>query len=99
MRFCSTRSVCQPTGQTFDETDLVRRLGSHISDVLEAMPEAKIFIDLRHGSIQGDDRPSSPVRWACGGLFAVGLEGPADDASVLEKNSDSARIRRQSRSG
>ena len=71
--------------QTFDETDLVRRLGSHISDVLEAMPEAKIFIDLRHGSIQGDDRPSSPVRWACGGLFAVGLEGPADDASVLEK--------------
>lgn len=71
--------------QTFDETDLVRRLGSHISDVLEAMPEAKIFIDLRHGSIQGDDRPNSPVRWACGGLFAVGLEGHADDASVLEK--------------
>ena len=71
--------------QTFDETGLVKWLGSHIPDVLEAMPEAKIFIDLRHGSIQGDDRPESHVRWACGGLFAVGYEGEADHASVLEK--------------
>jgi hypothetical protein len=46
---------------------------------------AKIFIDLRHGSIQGDDPPGSNVRWACGGLFAVGCEGQADHASVLEK--------------
>lgn len=71
--------------QSFDETGLVRWLGSHMPDVLEAMPEAKIFIDLRHGSIQDDDRPGSHVRWACGGLFAVGYEGQADHANVLEK--------------
>jgi hypothetical protein len=71
--------------QTFDETGLVRWLGSHMSDVLEAMPEAKIFIELRHGSIQGDERPGPNVRRACGGLFAVGYEGQADHASVLEK--------------
>jgi hypothetical protein len=71
--------------QTFDETGLVRWLGSHMSDVLEVMPEAKIFIDLRHGSIESPDRPGSNVRWACDGLFAVGYEGQADHASVLEK--------------
>jgi len=71
--------------QTFDETVLVRWLGSHMSDVLEAMPEAKIFIELRHGSIQGDDRPGTHVRRACGGLFAVEYEAQADHASALEK--------------
>jgi hypothetical protein len=71
--------------QTFDETGLVRWLGSHIPEVLETMPEAKLFIDLRHGSIQGEDRPESDVRWACGGLLAVGYEGQADHASMLEK--------------
>jgi hypothetical protein len=70
---------------TFDEASLTRWIGSHFAEVLETMPEGKIIIDLRHGSLQDADRSGCRTRWACNGLFSLDFEGRAEYASALEK--------------